>query len=84
MNDIQPYHFETELTLEEEDDYNCFEESGIVKETSRRTGNTDWCLCESIDSEKQSLCCHSVQNLNCILADSNVKCISQHPEWLRY
>ena len=42
MNDIQPYQFELEGTLEEEDD--------------------------------------SVQNLNCILANSNVKCISQHPE----
>ena len=71
-------------TLEEEDDSDCFKESGIVKEISRRTGNTDWCLFEPMDSEKESLCCHLVQNLNCILADSNVKYISQHPEWLRY
>ena len=63
------------------------EANGIVEEISMRTGNTDWCLCEhceSMDSEKESLYRHSVQNLNCILADSNVKCISQHPEWLIY
>jgi len=46
MNDIQLYQFQTEWTLEEEDDSDCFEESGIVDETSRITGNTDWCLCE--------------------------------------
>jgi len=34
-----PYPFEPEGTLEKEDDSDCFEESGIVKETSRRTGN---------------------------------------------
>jgi len=44
MNDIQTYQFEPEGTLEEEDDSNCLKESGIVEETSRRTGNTDWCL----------------------------------------
>ncbi|KAK2153566.1 hypothetical protein LSH36_292g00082 [Paralvinella palmiformis] len=43
---LWPYHLEPEGTLEEEDDSDCFEESGIVEETSRRTGNTDWCLCE--------------------------------------
>jgi len=31
MNDIQPYQFESEGTLEEEDDSDCFEESGIVE-----------------------------------------------------
>jgi len=83
MNDIQPYQFELEVTLEEEDDFDCFEESGIVKEILRRTRNSDWCLCELCEpmgSEKESLCCHSMQNFNCILVDSNVKCISQHPE----
>ena len=74
MNDIQPYQFEPEGTLEEEYDSDCFEESRIVEETSR-TGNTDWCLCELCEP-MDSLCCHSVPNLNCILADSNVKCIS--------
>ena len=33
---------------------------------------------------RRNLCCHFVQNLNCILADSSMKCILQHPEWLRY
>jgi len=87
MNEIQQYQFEPEGTLEEEDDSDCFEESGIVEETSSRSGNTDWCLfefCEPLDPERESLCCHSLQKLNCILADSNVKCISQHPECLRY
>ena len=59
MTDIQPYHFEPEETLEEEDDSVCFEE------TSRTTGNTDWCLCElskPMDSGKEYFCCHSVQN----------------------
>ena len=32
-------------------------------------------------SEMESLCCHSMQNLNSILADSNLKCVS-HPECL--
>jgi len=85
MNDIQPYQFEPEGTLEEEDDSDCFEEIGIVDETLRRTWNTDWglCeLCEPMDSQKESLCCHSVKYFNCILADLNVKCIRQHPEWL--
>jgi len=79
MNDIQPYHFEPEGNLEEEDDSNCLEESRIVEETSTKTGNNEWCLCElceQMDSEKESLCCLSVQYLNCILTDSNVKCIS--------
>jgi len=83
MNDIQPYQFEPE----EEDDSDFFEESQSVEETLSRTGNTDWCLselCEPMDSKKESLCYHSVQNLNFILADSNVKCISQHLEWQRY
>ena len=37
MNDVQPYQFEPEGTLEEEDDSNCFEETGIVEETLRIT-----------------------------------------------
>ena len=46
MNDIQPYQFESNGTLEAEDDSDCFEESRIIEENSRRTGNIDWCLCE--------------------------------------
>ena len=86
MNDIQSYQFEPEDTLEEADDSDCFEESRIIEETSS-TGNTDWCLCElcePMDSDKEYICCHSVKYLNCIIADSNVKCISQHAKWLRY
>jgi len=67
--------FELEGTLEEEDDSDCFEDSWIVEVTSRKTGNTDWCLCElrePVNSEKESLYCHSVQTLKCILADSDV------------
>jgi len=74
-------------TLEEEDDSDCFKESGIITKNLRRTRNTDWCLCElcgPMDSQKDSLCCHSVQNLNCNLADSSMKCILHHQEWLRY
>ena len=40
MNDIQPYQFEPEGTLEEEDDSDHFEENEIIEETLRRTGNT--------------------------------------------
>jgi len=86
MNDMQPYQLEPEGTSEEDSASDSLKEIRIVEETSRSTGNTDWCLCElcePMDSEKISLCCYSVQNLSCILADSNVKCVSQHPEWLR-
>ena len=59
----------------------------LLKKLWGELGTLDWCLCElcePMESEKGSLCCHSVQNLNCILAGSNVNCISQHLEWLRY
>jgi len=82
MNDVQPYPFEPEGTLEEEDDSDSLEKSGIIGEP----GNTHRCLyelCDPMYSKKESVCCHSKQNLNCVLADSNVKCILQHPEWLR-
>ena len=46
MTDIQPYQFDPEEPLQDEDDSNCFEESGIFEESARRTGNTNWCLCE--------------------------------------
>ena len=46
MTDIQPYQFEPEEPLQDEDDSDCFEESGIIEESARRTGNTNWCLCE--------------------------------------
>jgi len=38
MIDIQPYQFEPEETSQDEDD--------SAKERARRTGNTNWCLCE--------------------------------------
>ena len=40
MTDIQPYQFELEKTLQDEDDPRYFEKR------VRRTANTDWCLCE--------------------------------------
>jgi len=36
MNDIQPYHFDPEGTLE--DDSDCFKESGIVEVPATLTG----------------------------------------------
>ena len=47
---VQLYNFYPEGTIEEEDDSNCFEESRIVEETLRRTGNTDWCLSFCVNS----------------------------------
>jgi len=44
MNDTQLDQFETEEPLQ--DDSDCFEESEIIEEGARRTGNTNWCLCE--------------------------------------
>jgi len=44
MKDMQPYQFEPEEPLQ--DDSDCFEESRIIKENVRKTGNTNWCLCE--------------------------------------
>jgi len=41
MNDTQPYQFESEEPLQDEDDSDCFGKKG---ETSKRTGNTNWCL----------------------------------------
>jgi len=35
MTDIQPYQFEPERTLQDEDDFDCFKESGIIKESAR-------------------------------------------------
>jgi len=46
MTDIHPYQFGSEGTLQDEDDSNCFEESRIIEESARRTGNTNWCLCK--------------------------------------
>ena len=46
MIDIQQYQFEPEEPLQDEDDSDCFEESGILEENTRRTGNTNSCLCE--------------------------------------
>jgi len=46
MDDIQPYQFEREEPLQDEDKPDCFEERGIVEESARRTGNTNWCPCE--------------------------------------
>ena len=46
MTDIQQNQFEPEEPLQDEDDFDCFEESGIREENTRRTGNTKWCLCE--------------------------------------
>ena len=40
MNDTRPYQFESEESLQDEDNSDCLEES------ARRTGNTNWCLCE--------------------------------------
>ena len=44
MTDIQPHQFEPEEPLQ--DDSDCFEESGIIEESARKPGNTNWCLCE--------------------------------------
>jgi len=46
MTGIQPYQFEQEEALQDEDDSDCFEEGGIIEETVRRTRNTNWCPCE--------------------------------------
>jgi len=43
---IQPNQFDPEGPLQDEDDSDCFEESGIAEESARRTGNIDWGLCE--------------------------------------
>jgi len=43
---MQPNQLEQGKTLE--DDSDCFEESGIVEETSRRTGNADWLSLEIV------------------------------------
>jgi len=32
MTDIQPYQFQPKETLQNEDDSDCFEESGIIEE----------------------------------------------------
>ena len=44
MTDIHPYQFESEGTLQDEDDSDCFEESEITEDSARRTGNTNWWL----------------------------------------
>jgi len=41
MNDTQPYQFEPEQPIQDEDDSDCFEESEIIKENPRRTRNTN-------------------------------------------
>ena len=46
MSDIQPYQLEPEESLQDEDDSDCFEESGIIEESARKTGNTNSCACE--------------------------------------
>jgi len=46
MTDIQPYQFVPEETLQDKDDSDCFEESGIIEKGARGTGNANWCLCE--------------------------------------
>jgi len=47
MTDIQPYQFEQEEALQDEDDSDCFKEkTGIIEEITRRIGNTDWFLNE--------------------------------------
>jgi len=40
MNDKQPYQFEPEEPLQDEDDSDCFKESRIIEESARRTRNT--------------------------------------------
>jgi len=45
MTDVQPYQFELEEPLQDEDDSDCFEESEIIEE-SARTGSNNWCPCE--------------------------------------
>ena len=52
MNDLQPHKFESEGTLQDEDDSN-----GIA-ESARRTWNTDCCyreICVAMESGKESL-----------------------------
>ena len=46
MNDIQYYQPEAEEPLQDEDDSECLKESGIIEESTRTTGNTNWCLSE--------------------------------------
>jgi len=46
MTDIQPYQFDPEESLQDEDDSDCFEESGIIVVSARRTWNTKWYLCK--------------------------------------
>ena len=41
MTDIQPYQFEPEEPLQDEDDSDCFEESEIIEERAWRTRNTN-------------------------------------------
>ena len=40
MNDIQPYQFEPDESLQDKDD------SDYFKENAMRIGSTNWCLCE--------------------------------------
>jgi len=37
MTDIEPYQFDPEEPLQDEDDSDCFEESGIIEERTKRT-----------------------------------------------
>ena len=46
MNDTQPYRIEPEKPLQNEDDADCFEKSGIIEESARRTRNPSWCSSE--------------------------------------
>ena len=46
MTNIQPYQFEPEEPLQDEDDSGCLEESGIIDERTRKTENPNWCPCE--------------------------------------
>jgi len=70
------------VSQNDKDGSGCIEESGIVEETRWRTGKTDWYLSLYVNYRSQWMLRRDL--FVAILAESDVKCVSEHPDLYIY
>ena len=56
----------------------------VNEDTARRRESSSWCLCGRcvvMPSEKECVCCREFDQVNAMLADESVQCITLHPRF---
>lgn len=84
---IQPYTFEPIKPIVEESDSEENSAESDERESDNgqvRTGNVSWCKCKAcrpMDTERESLCCQEMSELNQKLDEASAICITNVPSF---